>query len=31
MRDRATLTGGTFSAGAADGGGFVVEATLPIR
>lgn len=31
MRDRATLTGGTFSAGAADGGGFVVEATLPTR
>jgi signal transduction histidine kinase len=30
MRDRATLTGGTFSAGAADGGGIVVEATLPI-
>jgi hypothetical protein len=24
------LAGGTFSAGAADGGGFVVEATLPI-
>lgn len=30
MRDRATLAGGTFSAGAADGGGFGVEATLPI-
>src|SRR5262245_55256784 len=29
MRDRATVAGGTFSAGAADGGGFVVEATLP--
>jgi signal transduction histidine kinase len=29
MRDRATIAGGTFSAGAADGGGFVVEATLP--
>jgi signal transduction histidine kinase len=30
MRDRATVAGGTFSAGEADGGGFVVEATLPI-
>lgn len=30
MRDRATVAGGTFSAGAADDGGFVVEATLPI-
>jgi signal transduction histidine kinase len=30
MRDRATVAGGTFSAGAADGGGIVVEATLPI-
>src|SRR5262245_17931246 len=30
MRDRATVAGGTFSAGAAEGGGFVVEATLPI-
>ena len=30
MRDRATVAGGTFSAGAADGRGFVVEATLPI-
>jgi signal transduction histidine kinase len=29
MRDRATVSGGTFSAGAADDGGFVVEATLP--
>jgi signal transduction histidine kinase len=30
MRDRATVAGGTFTAGAADGGGFVVEATLPV-
>ena len=30
MRDRATVAGGTFSAGAADGSGFIVEATLPI-
>jgi signal transduction histidine kinase len=30
MRDRATIAGGTFSAGAADGGGIVVEATLPV-
>jgi signal transduction histidine kinase len=30
MRDRATVAGGTFSAGAADDGGFVVEAALPI-
>jgi len=30
MRDRATVAGGAFSAGMADGGGFVVEATLPI-
>jgi len=30
MRDRATVAGGAFTAGAADGGGFVVEATLPI-
>jgi signal transduction histidine kinase len=29
MRDRATIAGGTFSCGAAEGGGFVVEATLP--
>jgi signal transduction histidine kinase len=29
MRDRATIAGGTFSCGAADGGGFVVEVTLP--
>ena len=30
MRDRATLAGGTFSCGAAEGGGFLVEATLPL-
>jgi signal transduction histidine kinase len=30
MRDRATVAGGTFSAGATEGGGFAVEATLPI-
>jgi signal transduction histidine kinase len=30
MRDRAIVAGGTFSAGEADGGGIVVEATLPI-
>jgi signal transduction histidine kinase len=30
MRDRATVAGGTFSAEAANGRGFVVEATLPI-
>jgi signal transduction histidine kinase len=30
MRDRATVAGGAFSAAEADGGGFVVEATLPI-
>ena len=29
MRDRATVAGGTFSAGQAEGGGFVVDATLP--
>jgi len=29
MRDRATIAGGTFSAGRAEGSGFVVEATLP--
>ena len=29
MRDRATIAGGTFSCGAAEGGGFLVEATLP--
>jgi signal transduction histidine kinase len=31
MRDRATMAGGTFSAGGADGTGFVVDATLPIN
>jgi len=30
MRDRAVFAGGTFTAAAADGAGFVVEATLPI-
>ncbi len=30
MRERATLAGGTFSAGTAEGGGFEVLATLPI-
>ena len=30
MRERATLAGGTFSAGPAEGGGFEVLATLPI-
>ena len=29
MRERATLAGGTFSAGPGDGGGFVVDVTLP--
>jgi signal transduction histidine kinase len=29
MRERATLVGGTFSAGPADGGGFEVSVTLP--
>jgi signal transduction histidine kinase len=29
MRERATLAGGTFSAGPAEGGGFVVDITLP--
>ena len=29
MRDRAAIAGGTFSCGAAEGGGFVVEVTLP--
>ena len=29
MRDRATIAGGTFSCGAAEGGGFVVDVTLP--
>ncbi len=30
MRDRATLAGGTFSCGTAEGGGFVVDVTLPV-
>ena len=30
MRERATLYGGELSAGARDGGGFVVRARLPI-
>jgi signal transduction histidine kinase len=30
MRDRATIAGGTFSCGAADGGGFEVDVTLPL-
>jgi signal transduction histidine kinase len=29
MRDRATIAGGTFSCGAAEGGGFVVDVELP--
>jgi signal transduction histidine kinase len=29
MRDRAVIAGGAFSFGAAEGGGFVVDATLP--
>jgi signal transduction histidine kinase len=29
MRDRATIAGGTFSCGATEGGGFVVDVTLP--
>jgi len=29
MRDRATIAGGTFEFGAAEGGGFVVEVSLP--
>jgi signal transduction histidine kinase len=29
MRDRATIVGGTFECGAADGGGFVVDVELP--
>jgi signal transduction histidine kinase len=29
MRERATLAGGSFSAGPAEGGGFAVEVTLP--
>jgi hypothetical protein len=30
MRERATLFGGELSAGARDGGGYVVRARLPI-
>jgi signal transduction histidine kinase len=30
MRERAIMVGGTLSAGPADGGGFAVEAELPI-
>jgi signal transduction histidine kinase len=30
MRDRTTVAGGTFTAGDAEGGGFAVEATLPM-
>ena len=30
MRDRATMAGGTFSYGAAEGGGFQVDVTLPV-
>jgi signal transduction histidine kinase len=30
MRERATLAGGTFSSGPAEGGGFEVDITLPI-
>jgi signal transduction histidine kinase len=30
MRDRATIAGGTFTCGAAEGGGFEVEAELPL-
>ena len=29
MRDRATIAGGTFEVGAAEGGGFVVDVSLP--
>ena len=29
MRERATLAGGTFSAGSAEGGGFEVNVMLP--
>ena len=29
MRDRATIAGGAFEFGAAEGGGFVVEVSLP--
>ena len=31
MRERAIMVGGTLTAGAAEGGGFAVEAELPIR
>jgi signal transduction histidine kinase len=31
MRERAAAVGGAFHAGAAVGGGFVVEAILPLR
>ena len=31
MRDRAAIAGGTFFCGAAEGGGFVVEVTLPTK
>ena len=31
MRERAIMVGGTLTAGPADGGGFAVEATLPVR
>jgi signal transduction histidine kinase len=31
MRERAIMVGGTLSAGPADGGGFAVEADLPVR
>jgi len=31
MRDRATIAGGTFSCGSAEGGGFVVDVALPIE
>ena len=30
MRERAMMVGGTLTAGPAGGGGFLVEATLPI-
>jgi signal transduction histidine kinase len=30
MRDRATIARGTFSCGAAEGGGFAIDATLPV-
>jgi signal transduction histidine kinase len=31
MRERVTMVGGSLQAGAAEGGGFVVEASLPVR